>query len=139
MNDDIKDINEKNIIDESFQLLCEISPDINILKSSIDSTKYRKFIIAIIFILVFNSFNIYTFYNELLHNDIHYKSNRDNVRVRLTPTNENNTNIITKLSRNTYVEKIGSNKGWVNIRFELSSGIEKDGWIYRTMLTKIED
>jgi hypothetical protein len=139
MNDEIKDINEKNIIDESFEILCEMSPDINILKSSIDSTKYRKIIITIIFILVFNSLNFYTIYNQLSNNDVHYKANRDNVRIRLTPTNKDNSNIITKLNKNTYVEKIGSNNGWINIKFELSDGIEKDGWIYRTMLTKIED
>ncbi len=139
MNDEVEDINEKNIIDESFEILCKISPDMNILKSSIDSIKYRKIIITIIFIIIFNSLNFYTIYNQLSNNDIHYKANRDNVRIRLTPTNKDNSNIITKLNKNTYVEKIGSSNGWVNIKFELSDGIEQDGWIYRTMLTKIED
>ena len=139
MTDEVEDINEKNFVDESFQVLCEMNPDLNILKSSIDSTKYRKFIIVIIFIIISNSFNIYNFYNQLLDSDIHYKSNRDNVRVRLTPTKESTSNIITKLSKNTYVEKIGTSNGWINIKFELSDGVETDGWIYRSMLTKIEN
>ncbi len=139
LTNEIKGKKERNIINESFETLCEMSPDINILKSSIESEKYRKFIIAIIIILISNSFPLYNIYDGLLNNDIHYKSNRNNVRVRSTPTKENNSNIITKLHKNTYVEKIGYSDGWVNIKFELEDGIEKEGWIYRTMLTKIED
>ena len=64
--------------------------------------------------------------------------NRDNVRVRSLPQKEDTKNVITKLNKNTYIEKIGSDNGWIKVRFELDDGIEKEGWIFRTMLTKID-
>jgi hypothetical protein len=63
---------------------------------------------------------------------------RENVRVRLSPTTIDNSNIITKLHKNTYIEKLDSKDGWTKVRFELDDGIEKEGWIYRTMLTKMD-
>ena len=130
---------EKKSIDEVFQLLSEISPDFKILKNSIISTKYKRFFIVIMWLVILNFFNIYSFINQLSNNDVHYKSNCNNLRVRSTPTTETDNNIITKLNKNVYVEKIGSENKWVQVRFELSDGIEKEGWIYRTKLTKIED
>jgi len=139
LNEQIEDQKEKDIIDESFDILCEISSEFNILKSSITSTKYKRAVLVIFLFFVMNSFNIYSFYNQLSNNDIHYQSNCNNLRIRSTPTSEDNTNIITKINKNVYVEKIGSKDKWVNVRFEYSDGVEKEGWIYRTKLTKIED
>jgi len=80
---------------------------------------------------------MYQLYNDILNSDMHYKVNRENVRVRLSPTTKDNSNVIAKLHKNTYIERLDSKDGWTKVRFELEDGIEKGGWIYRTMLTKM--
>lgn len=111
------------------------------LKPIIDSFKaknYQKTVIAsIVFILVYIPMilTVLAYFSE----NVNYKVNRDNVRVRTTPSTQDKDNVITTLNRNVCIEKIDSDdKGWIKIRFELSDGRLEEGWIYKTMLSKIE-
>jgi len=129
---------EKNIIKEILQVITDLSPDIGILIKSFELQNYKKVTIFIIIWFLYNILPMYQLHNDILNSDTHYKVNRDNVRVRLSPNIENNKNVITKLSKNTYIEKLDSKDGWTKVRFEFSDGIEKEGWVYRTMLTKMD-
>ncbi len=130
--------NEKSVYDDIVQILSEMSPDINIFLKSLKAKNYKKLILAIILHFLLYSFYYYQLHNELFNSDKYYKINRNNVRVRLTPSIENSKNIITKLNKNTFIEKTDSKNGWIKVRFELEDGIEKEGWIFRTMLTKMD-
>ena len=129
---------EEDLINETLQVIAEVNPE---MKSFINILQLKHYKKATIFVLVWFICNIipmYHMYNEIFNSDIHYKVNRENVRVRLSPTTIDNSNIITKLHKNTYIEKLDSQDGWTKVRFELDDGIEKEGWIYRTMLTKMD-
>jgi predicted transcriptional regulator len=129
---------ENSLINETLQVISDISPEIGTFIKSLELKKYKKATIFMMIWLIYNVLPIYQLYNNISNNDSHYKTNRDNVRVRLSPNKEDNTNVITKLNKNTYIEKLNSENGWAKIRFELDDGIEKEGWIYRTMLTKMD-
>lgn len=129
---------EKSLIDEALQVISEISPEIGTFIQSLELQNYKKATIFMMIWFIYNILPIYQLYNDVFNSDTHYKVNRDNVRVRLLPNKEDNTNIITKLNKNTYIEKLDSENGWAKVRFEFDDGIEKEGWIYRTMITKMD-
>jgi hypothetical protein len=129
---------ETKIVDEAFDVLCEMSPDANILQSSIHSTQCKRAIIILFIIFIFNIPDIYTFYKTVLQTHIHYKVNKNNVRVRTSPDKSQNDNILLKLNKDTYVEKVDEDGAWVKIEFESDNGLQKEGWVYRTLISKID-
>jgi len=129
---------ENSLINETLQVISDISPEIATFIKSLELKKYKKATIFMMIWFIYNILPIYQLYNDVFNSDSHYKVNRDNVRVRLSPNKEDNTNIITKLNKNTYIEKLDSENGWAKVRFEFDDGIEKEGWIYRTMITKMD-
>jgi len=132
---------EENIIENTFKDLSIVFPEIGVLINNLKLKKYKKTAIVIIILSLYHIFTFYSLYNDIFNNnnDRHYKTNRKSVIVRLNPTKEKNTNIITKLTKNTYIEKISStDNGWIKVRFELEEGIEKEGYIYRTLITKMD-
>lgn len=129
---------ENSLIDETLQAISDISPEIGTFIKSLELKKYKKATIFMMIWFIYNILPIYQLYNDVFNSDSHYKINRDNVRVRLSPNKEDNTNIITQLNKNTYIEKLDSENGWAKVRFEFDDGIEKEGWIYRTMITKMD-
>lgn len=127
---------EKIIIKDFLEISAVVFPEINVITKYYENKNYKKSAIALIRFMIIYLFISYQLYTEFIDKDKYYTANRDNVRVRLSPEKNNNTNIITKLSKNTYLEKIDSENGWIKVRFELDDGIEKEGWIFRTMLTR---
>jgi hypothetical protein len=133
-------IEEENkiLIKEQLEIIKKLSPELHIFLEAFDKKKYISLIFILMYILIINSYSIYSFYTSLINSDRHYKVNRNNVYIRSTPFKEKN-NILIKLNKNTYIEKIESNdNGWIKIQFELEDGVEEEGWIYRTMITKID-
>lgn len=130
---------DKKSLEEIFDSLKYIFPDISYLSEKLSKRQY----IAILIFIIFNIPTIYSFYEEHFKqnviSDSYYKINRNNVRVRTEPSTDNTSNIIVKLNKNVFVEKIDSHKNWLKIEFEDDNGEEKQGWIRRDMLTKIEN
>lgn len=129
---------EKYLIRDFLEISEVAFPEINVITKYYEDRNYKKSAIALIRFLIIYLFISYQLYNEFIDKDKHYAVNRDNVRVRLSPEKNNNTNIITKLNKNIYLEKLDSENGWIKVRFELDDGIEKEGWIFRTMITKMD-
>jgi len=138
LDEDLNENENESFYEVFFNDLCIKYPDIEILKSSISTKRYKRLVSKLIWIFISCLPFIYSYYVEL-NTDIHYKTNSKPF-VRSSPTTENKSNIIKELGKNVYVKKIGTNdKGWVNVRFELKDGVQEEGWIYRTKLTKIDD
>lgn len=130
---------DQKLLDEVFDIIKHMCPDISYLSEKLSQGKY----IAIIIFIVFYIPTIYSIYEEyfkqnVIH-DISYKINRNNVRVRTEPSTDSTSNILIKLNKNVYVEKIDSHKNWLKVEFENDNGEEIQGWIRRDMLTKIEN
>ena len=130
--------NEKEIINDFLEVSEIAFPEISVITKHYEDRNYKKTAVALIRFMIIYFFISYQVYIEFIDIDKHYKVNRDNVRVRMSPQKDNSNNIITKLSKNTYIERIGSDNGWVKVRFELEDGVEKEGWIFRTMITKMD-
>lgn len=134
--DEIDESERVSIVNEFVKAISETQPNIKALIGSISDKKYHKsiFILIINLLIYYNVFlNIY---NNFMPKDNHYIINKNNVRIRSTPNNDNNKNIITKLNKNIYVEKLDLQNGWVKVLFELDEGKQQEGWVYRTLLTK---
>ncbi|UYF42700.1 SH3 domain-containing protein [Aliarcobacter cryaerophilus] len=129
---------DKKILEEIFDSIKHQLPDINYLSEKLSKKKY----IAILIYILFSIPSILTIYGEYFKKDgisnSYYKINRNNVRIRTEPSTDINSNIIIKLNKNVFVEKIDSYKNWFKVEFEDDNGEEKQGWIRRDMLTKIE-
>ncbi len=67
-----------------------------------------------------------------------YVINRNNVLVKSEPSKEN-SELIIKLNRNHYVEKIDRNKNSIKIEFENENGELLQGWVKNDTLRKIEN
>ncbi|MDX4028376.1 SH3 domain-containing protein [Aliarcobacter skirrowii] len=98
----------------------------------------KKKIINYLFTLIFVVIPSIIFYYELIQNKAIYFVNRDNVKIRETPTSETDKNIMKELNRNEYVIKIDSKGNWVKVKYNLEDGKEIEGWIYNTKLSKID-
>lgn len=129
---------DKKLLSEFLDVLQENMPGLKPIIDSFKAKNYPKTVIATILFIIFYAqafLTAWAYFSE--NND--YRVNRENVRVRTTPSTVAKDNIITTLHLNIYVEKIDSDKsGWIKIRFEMSDGKIEEGWIYRTMLSKIE-
>ena len=125
---------EKEELDNLIDLFSKTFTENEFFKKLSNMGYKNKIIYFIFFILIPN---IHFYYN-LIQNKSTYVVNRDNVRIRETPTTETNKNIIKKLTRNEYVIKIDNKDGWVKVKYNLEDGKEIEGWIYKTMLSKID-
>ena len=130
---------DKKSLEEIFDSLKHMFPDISYLSEKLSKKEY----IAILIYILFSIPTIYSFYEEHFKqnviSDSYYKINRNDVRVRTEPSTDNTSNIIVKLNKNVFVEKISSHKNWVEVEFEDDKGEEKQGWVRQDMLTKIEN
>ncbi|MDK2065434.1 SH3 domain-containing protein [Aliarcobacter butzleri] len=130
---------DKKSLDEAIDSLKYMFPDISYITEKFSNKEY----IAIIIYIILSIPTIYSFYEEhfkqMTNYDSYYKINRNNVRVRTEPSTDNNSTIIMKLNKNILVEKIDSHKNWLKVEFEDDDGEDKQGWIRRDMLTKIEN
>ncbi|NUW29569.1 SH3 domain-containing protein [Aliarcobacter butzleri] len=135
---------DKKILDEVIDSLKYIFPNINYLSEKLSKREYIPIIIYIIIYIIWVVIpEIYSKYEEYFKQNIisdsYYKINRNKVRVRTEPSTDNNSIIIIKLNKNVFVEKVDSHKNWLKIEFEDDNGEEKQGWVRRDMLTKIEN
>lgn len=103
--------------------------------SIMEKNEIIKFLFKLIFVVIPGMLFYYSYFVEDKH--ILFV-NRDNVRIRETPTAETNKNIIKKLNRNEYVIKIDNKDGWIKVKYNSEDGKELEGWIYKTMLSKID-
>lgn len=125
---------EKKLLSDFLDVAKKTSNEAKVIIEFFEAKNYKKVAIAIIFFLIMNFSLIVSFFSE----NTHYRINRDNVSVRTLPSSSNE-NVIATLKHNIYVEKIDSNdNGWIKIRFEMEDEKIEEGWIYRTMLSKIE-
>lgn len=129
--------NEKEQINQSLEALSKIFPDIGITIESIKNKNYLPALFMII-LFIYNMTPNIKFYSDLFLSKTTYTVNRENVRIRTTPTTKTKDNIIKKLHKNEYVEEIENKNGWVKVTYPLEDGKEIEGWVYRTMLTKID-
>lgn len=97
-DDKISD-SEKNLINNFLEMSEVAFPEINVITKYYEDKNYKKSAIALIRFLIIYLFISYQLYTEFIDKDKHYAVNRDNVRVRLSPQKENNSNVITKLSK----------------------------------------
>lgn len=129
---------DKKLLSDFLDLLQENMPGLKPIIDSFRAKNYPKTVIATIFFIIVYIPTLLTLLAYFSENT-NYRVNRENVRVRTTPSTVEKDNIITILHRNIYVEKIDFDEsGWIKIRFEMSDGKIEEGWIYRTMLSKIE-
>ncbi|WP_225351776.1 SH3 domain-containing protein, partial [Arcobacter porcinus] len=133
---DINNISEKIVEDFTKEEKEQLDNFINSFPEKISIIEYIKKILFILYILIGLIPDIYFVY-ALIQNKPIYAVNRDNVRIRETPTTETNKNIIKKLNRNEYVIKIDNKNGWIKVKYNSEDGKELEGWIYQTMLSKI--
>jgi hypothetical protein len=140
----IKEIEEQEIVlnDEENQVfkdiietLLELFPPLKLFFESLEAKKYHNAILISVIVCFDAYITLSPFFQS---NDFSYKINRDNVRIRETPSNENDKNIIYKLGNNISVVKVDSKNGWVKVRFELEDGVQKEGWVYGNMVSKVE-
>lgn len=135
-------INEDNkkIINQTIECIYEASPEFKTLIESFKENNYYKVVVIVIFLILLKSADVYADYylTQLLSSNDFYKINRNNVRIRETPDIKNDKNIMCKLNKNISVIKIDSENGWVKVRFEQEEGVEKEGWVYNNMLSKVE-
>lgn len=125
-----------NLIDLSFKNLTDNEFFKNLPYKN--SVKKGIFIICIIYFILSDFIPTVNFYYELIQNKAIYFVNRDNVKIRETPTSETDKNIMKELNRNEYVIKIDSKGNWVKVKYNLEDGKEIEGWIYNTKLSKID-
>lgn len=83
---------DKKILDEIFDSIKHIFPDINYLSESLSKGKYIAIIMYIFFIAIPT---IYSFYENYFKHSF-YKINRNNVRVRTEPSTNSDSMIIIK-------------------------------------------
>ncbi len=135
-------INEDNkkIINQTIECIYEASPEFKRLIESFKENNYYKVVVIVIFLILLKLAGVYVDYylTQLLSSNDFYKINRNNVRIRETPDIKNDKNIMCKLNKNISVIKIDSENGWVKVRFEQGEGVEKEGWVYSNMLSKVE-
>lgn len=125
---------DKKLLSDFLDVAVENIPGLKSIRDSLEAKNYTKFVMAILFLLIIYRSDILAF----LYENTNYRINRDNVSVRTLPSS-NNENVIATLKHNIYVEKIDSNdNGWIKIRFEMEDEKIEEGWIYKTMLSKIE-
>lgn len=124
---------ESRILKDMTETLIELFPPLKLFFESIKEKKYHNTVIIFMVMLFFVCLTILPLFNT---NDF-YKINRDNVRIRETPSKEDK-NVIYKLNKNISVIKVDSQNGWVKVRFEMEEGVEKEGWVYGNMLSEIE-
>lgn len=129
--------NEKEQINEFIEAMSKIFPEINILLESIKNKNHLLSSLIAILIMLYIIPNG-KFYFDIFFGKTAYTVNRENVRIRTTPTTKTKDNIIKKLHKNEYVEEIENKNGWVKVIYSLEDGEEIEGWVYRTMLTKVD-
>lgn len=130
---------DKKILDEVFDSLKQIFPDMNYLSENLSKGKHIAIIMYILFVAIPTIYSIYEQYFKQNAINSYYKINRNNVNVRTEPSIDSNSIVIMKLNKNIFVEKIDSYENWLKIEFENDNGEEKYGWVRQDMLTKIEN
>lgn len=137
-NSEIKFTNDDlRIIDKQAEFIYGLMPDSKELIESYRAKNNFKFF-GIIIRCLFNFLLLCFTFSSYQYDANAYKINRDNVRIRETPDVKNDKNIMCKLNKNISVIKIDSENGWVKVRFEQSEGVEKEGWVYNNMLSKVK-
>ncbi len=136
--ENIKDTDEK-IISQIAEVLFHSVPELNTIKNTLSKKQYFKMSIY----LIVNLIRLYLYVLALMSlfedkNLNSYVINRNNVLVKSEPSKEN-SELIIKLNRNHYVEKIDSNKNSIKIEFENENGELLEGWVKNDTLRKIEN
>lgn len=128
---------DKKLLSDFLDVVKETVPELKIMINSLQDKNYTKFMIAMFVSLILHFVMLKTV--DYFTENTHYRINKENTSIKATPSRVAKDNVITTLSRNIYVEKIDSgDNGWVKIRFEMSDGKIEEGWVYKTMLSKIE-
>lgn len=117
--------------------LGKIFPEFKTFIESIENKEYKSGIVAVVIFIIFRILPLLMVYNNYFENDA-YMVNRENVRLRTSPISTSNDNIVKKLHRNEYVVKIDEENGWIKVNYDLEDGQQIEGWIYRTLLSKVE-